>query len=110
MSHHQLPTTSHPRRPTTAQGSTSLRAPEHERRELMASTHESSSNTDENQDPFEYLGCSNCTDDFSSHRTSHSSHKPKSFWLMECGHLVRPPVSDSQTDRSVCYLAIFHRC
>ncbi|KAA1085199.1 hypothetical protein PGTUg99_003590 [Puccinia graminis f. sp. tritici] len=91
MSHHQLPTTSHPRRPTTAQGSTSLRAPEHERRELIASTHESSSNTDENQDPFEYLGCSNCTDDFSSHRASHSSHKPKSFWLMECGHLACTP-------------------
>ncbi|OAV87814.1 hypothetical protein PTTG_04056 [Puccinia triticina 1-1 BBBD Race 1] len=83
--HQPIPTTSHgthPRRPTTAPGSTSLR-PELERR--------TPSNTEENCDPFEYLGCSNCTDDFSSHRASQTSYKPSSFWLMECGHLACAP-------------------
>ncbi|PLW54249.1 hypothetical protein PCANC_05203 [Puccinia coronata f. sp. avenae] len=95
-SHHQQRTTVskghthyHPQsRPRTAPGSVSTLRPPHERnsRSLMPASTRSLSNTDqEEQDPFEYLGCSNCTDDFSNHPHSFS------FWLIECGHLACAP-------------------
>ncbi|KAI7951367.1 hypothetical protein MJO28_007051 [Puccinia striiformis f. sp. tritici] len=91
--HQQIPTShvvnnhaTHPR-PTTAPASVAQSVrPELDQPTVMASG--SSSHTDEDEDLFEYLGCSNCTDDLSRHRASQGPSKPKSFWLMECGHLV----------------------
>ncbi|KNZ61086.1 hypothetical protein VP01_1454g6 [Puccinia sorghi] len=51
---------------------------------LMPSAGSSSIQDVENQDPFEFLGCSNCTDDF-------FDNYPHSFWLLECGHLACAP-------------------
>lgn len=46
-------------------------------------------------DPFEYLGCCNCYRDFASHGLKPSRWKktPTSFWLLDCGHVVRLSIS-----------------